>query len=326
MRVPSRSELLESDSRGFRTNWVIDEDYRIEEGVIKPLAHGSPISARFRSGRVLRERYMPMTRPELPFEFAKLADGTEVTILNFVRRYGLLGYSQAFESTIEIYKMFEFLVNAPRGSAKAKTSTKLPDFGELIHPEGHKGDPVAWVVAHAETVQFLIELNEALHQKKQLREKIEQITTIGKAWPLQYGYAIRGQLQKTVCQNRQYDKESDSDLLRRIITQILNANLNGGVSREVLVDMEPGARDPSFVSTFAANSLVDAIYWHLANAFVGGSIKKCVYCKRFFNATHLKRKYCPPTKGFSGEGACAQNDRARRKRGTNPTSRKAQVR
>lgn len=319
--VPSRSELLESDSRGFRTYWLVQEDYRIEDGLVKPLASGKPVDVTEKFFTLASlSRYLPMTRPELPFEFAKLARADDADIVQFVRRYGLLGYREAFETTLSIYKTFEFLATTPRGE-EDKPPEKIPDFSRFFHEGINDGDPLAWVVSHAKTVNFVLELHDALKDKRQLKAKLEELkihTVEYGDWPIEYRYAQRGELYPECCKTKR-GSESDFEFAGGIIECIVNANLKGGISRELLIDLEPEnskktARQNTLISTFQANSLIDCIYWHLADAIAGSTVKRCLYCKRFFNATHLKRLYCPPPMGLSGEGSCAQNDRAKRLR------------
>jgi len=314
VQIPSTSELLASDERAFRTSWSVHEDYIIEDGVIKPLVNGDPIDVI--TVRAFAKRYLPMIRPELPFEFAKLAHSSQDAILKFVRNYGLLGYRHAFFSTLDIFKSFEFLMNTPE-SGKDIPTTKPPNFGEFFHPGINDGDPVSWVLSHAETVKLILDLNGALNDRQQLKVRLERLTVQGKGWPIEYRYAKRGQLYATLCQTAQ-DGEGDSTFGRRIIAHIINENLNGGVSRALIVDLdrrrERQNRELTLLSVFHAETLMDCIYWHLADAIIGETIKRCLFCKRFFNATTLKRMYCPPPMGYQGDSPCAQNDRAKRKR------------
>jgi hypothetical protein len=331
MKTPSGAEFRSSDHRGFRAHWIVDEDYRIEDGLLKPIAKGRAVeiwpdlhriiasekmTAAWHSERVIVERYLPITRPELPTEFAKLSDGSEKTILQFARRYGLLGYWESFKRTLSIYKRFWFL------SESAEEDAGKPDFNDFVHEGIHSGDPLSWVIQHAQTVKLVLDLNDALSDRAALRSKLEQLTVrqttsdeySAQLGEIEYRYANRGELYPSVARvgSARRDYRDDFEFARSLITVLLNENLEG-VCRQLV--LESDKQQPSrVVSVFEPDSLIDAIYWHLADAIAGGSIKRCLFCGKFFNATHQKRVYCPPLMGMTGEGQCAQNDRARRSR------------
>ncbi len=104
------------------------------------------------------------------------------------------------------------------------------------------------------------------------------------------------------------------DAAAQIVAESLRPNLEG-ISRTVTVG-ESG----KITNDFRFHNLLDVIYSHLADAVTGEVIKTCAFagCGRFFIATNLKRKYCPPPKGQIGEGSCATTDRQRKFRLTNP--------
>ena len=330
MRIPSKSDLFASDNRGFRTYWLVDGDYALREGVITPLVDGEPAQVYAGSsmamdpgstGRSFVKRYLPMTRPELPFEFAKLAEGSGEAILRFVRHYGLLGYREAFETTLSIYKEFEFLVNTPEGEEDSPPST-VPDFGQFYHEGIRYGDPLSWILSHAETVSFVVNLYGALSDKQKLRVMIEALEERNERREklLKWKYAQRGDLYRHSQVIVDPPSDDPQECARYIIAWTINQNLDGGVSRKLIIDLERSRavhlphRERAILNAFQAKSLMDCIYWHLADAIAGGTVKPCLFCGKFFNATSLKRMYCPPPMGYDGDGPCAQNDRARRKR------------
>ena len=100
----NHDEILESESRSFNQLWPVAEDYIIEKGFILPVMGGKVVDPRSLMALTREEKslYLPMGRPELPGEFARLADEDEEKVLNFVRRYGLLGYHCALKFPYEV--------------------------------------------------------------------------------------------------------------------------------------------------------------------------------------------------------------------------------
>ena len=279
----------------------------------------SPATSRWTPDQIVK-RYLPMIRPELPFEFAKLAHSSEDAVLKFVRNYGLLGYRNAAFTTVEMFLTTAFgdiLDREERERDNLPPKESGFDFRRLFHPWINAGDPVSWVLTHAETVKFVLDLNEALKDRHQLNVQLERLTVQGQNTRtyIEYRFAKRGRLHATVCQTGR-NGEDDTIFARGIIAKIMNENLNGGVSRALTVDLERRRtrQNRTLLSVFRAESLMDCIYWHLADAIAGEMIKRCLFCGRFFNAITLKRLYCPPPMGYQGDGPCAQNDRAKRKR------------
>ncbi len=89
MNIPY-DEIEEAKTRMVTALWPVFENYRIVEGSLVG-TDGKQDFGLADSPKVAR--YLPMARPELPGEFAKLVNQDESAILDFARRYGLLGYS-----------------------------------------------------------------------------------------------------------------------------------------------------------------------------------------------------------------------------------------
>jgi len=154
------------ESNGFRHGWWVYPRYEIQEDLVVPI---DPLSAeiearasergdfRFKSSGLgalrvshhpVTRSYLPITCPELPTEFAKLASGAEREVLAFVHRYGQLGYFFAAESCL------------------ARHSAELR---ELRDSKYIKGDPLSWIIAHAKAVQLVLQLREAFDDPVRLR-------------------------------------------------------------------------------------------------------------------------------------------------------------
>src|SRR5215470_8423529 len=101
--VTGLSEFEESRGRGFANLWGIAEDYIVRNGLVVPVVEGQPATRPVPLQMLIRRRrYLPLSRPELPAEFAKVASGDESALLGFVRRYGLLGYEWAWRFPFEM--------------------------------------------------------------------------------------------------------------------------------------------------------------------------------------------------------------------------------
>ena len=140
----NHDEILESESRSFNQLWPVAEDYIIEKGFILPVMGGKVVDPRSLMALTREEKslYLPMGRPELPGEFARLADEDEEKVLNFVRRYGLLGYHCALKFPYEVISADQM----------------------KMYNDKSPGDPLNWVFAHAKAVNLVMHLAVALNK------------------------------------------------------------------------------------------------------------------------------------------------------------------
>lgn len=255
------NEILESRSRSFLGMWPVASDYAIRDGYIIEIGDK-------------KEWYLPMGRPELPGEFAKLATGSEEDVLQFVRRYGLLGYCQAFRfpEAISADKMRVYDYNAP-------------------------GDPLSWVFAHAKAVNLVMQLAKLLNKPAGLKAFMGRLMVERNGRPyISYVLPKRGYHLPSQVEEKIYETEEET--ARRIIAKILNSNLEG-IQREIVVEYVPATEDEGkcvlgFTSSFSFNNLLDCIYWLVADAVTAGKIRACLYCGKPFIAPNDKTKYCPP--------------------------------
>jgi hypothetical protein len=281
-----RLELLESRSRAFATTWWIAEDYAIDGAVVRPLVNGRPVDP-LRGPEAKAKEYSPLSYPEIVGEFAKLAGGQEGGILAFVRRYGLLGYWAAF-------RLAEEWLGAT----------------ELGHDPEIRGDPVAWILAHASAVNLVLELAEALSDPARLVAHIQRLTVRDDRGFEQLSYALprRGLTLASQVSQRPFRNSRDAAL--HVIVAILDVNLQG-VSRGMGIERRDDSRVPELVNLFYPENLLDCIYWHLADAVVGSSICRCENCQRFFIATHGRMRYCPRLMGEEGVSRCMNQAKQR---------------
>ncbi len=275
----------ESAERGQRTVWYRYRAYRLDGGWIQALTRRGRVVSRALGTSAAPTKYLPMPRTELPAEFAKVI--SEKDVLQFVGNYGLLGFSQASLTTM--------------------SAEPYPD---------ETREPIDWVLMHARTVRFILEMHDALRKPAALRRILEQALTPVPDNPrtrvpgfTMLTFAERGLLEPRQVRAEDYgyapDGPTPSGFARNIIAEILNVNL-AGVHRHV---------SPRLDSVWRAESLIDVVYWLLADAVSNRTIRRCHFCGHFFTAaTTSKRQYCPPPRNSAGDGPCAQNDRARRYR------------
>jgi len=306
-------EDAEREARGrlFADLWPVAPDYQIAEGHV--VAAGS-----VKGGRT----YHPMGLLGLPVALAQAASGRERDVLEFVGRYGLLGYQQAV--------LYEPLITARHLEG---------DHSE--HAAPLLGDPLAWFIAHAKTVKLILDLIGSLPKDVDVRTAIDLLRVRdGSRDTIEYTFACRGHLRPMrqrlarvlVSADGSYvatTKAAPRTVARHIIASVVNANITG-VSRHVMVEWQPYDGDAEgFSSQFSSHSLLDVIYWQLADAAIGGLVRRCAYplCGAFFIANSLKVTHCPPPAGDFGVSPCMNRHKQRKWRmsrqpSTTPTTAK----
>ncbi len=304
-------ESLEGESQGrlFADLWPVAPDYRIDDGQVCPLAEGRVIPAGSFTGC---RSYLPMREIGLPAELAKAATGHEADVLAFVRRYGLLGYGPA-------------VFHEPLISARHLEG----DHSENAPPL--QGDPIAWFTAHAKTVKLVLGLIGSLEKDLDVRAAIDLLRVKdGQRESIEYDYACRGHLRPTrhrlarvlTTADGEYHDANRAEprtVARNIIANVLNENIKG-VSRHLVVEWQMDDTDAEgFSSLFGPHNLLDVIYWRLADAAIGGWVRRCAYprCGAFFIAKSLKAKYCPPPSADS-ESPCMNRHKQRKWRIAHP--------
>jgi hypothetical protein len=297
--------FVESRSRSFTDLWPVAPEYRIVDGHVCPLVAGKFIQqGTFHSFKGCR-RYLPMAWPEIPRELAKVASGRESDVLDFVRRYGVLGYARAWR--------LEELVGA----------WLLEGGHEEGDPTLH-GDPVSWVVAHAQTVRLVLELMGHLDDATALRAFLDtlKVTQVGHPEHYVYRVARRGDLYAMEMRSVSRGKHP-LEVARHMIETILNRNLTG-VSRVLIVEHQDNGHQ-GFASLFEPRNLLDCAYWHLADAAIGGWVRRCANprCGAFFVAKSEKVKYCPPPMGNQGVSPCMNRHKQQVHRDKDAAVRKA---
>lgn len=288
--------FLESRGRSFTDLWPVAPEYRIVDGHVCPLVNGQFIQQGTWTDTNGCRLYLPMARPELPGEFAKAATGRDVDLVEFVRRYGQLGYAQA-------WRIPEELVGA-----------RVLEGGHDETEPRLRGDPLAWCLAHARTVKLVLDLLGRLADDAALRAVTEQLKVRQDNGHEQFEYiaARRGNLSPSRMVLPLMEPRATA---YHIIQNVLNANL-AGVSRCLFVEWQDDSATQGFTSLFSNRNLLDAVYWHLADAAVGGWVRQCAdpRCRSFFVAKNEKVKYCPPPMGYQGVSPCMNRQKQQKHR------------
>jgi hypothetical protein len=293
MKNQPRGEFEESRGRGFADLWGVAENYVVRAGLVVPVFDGRP-ATRPVPVQALARTYLPLSRPELPAEFAKVATGDETALLGFVRCYGLLGYERAWRFPLEA-------VGAVRGRFY---TPHLP------------GDPLAWVIAHARAVKLGGELARGLSAPEELARLIEGLTVRGALGrdEITFLRAVRGYTRPVQVQMAAARDHHETAL--RIVEMIVSPNLEG-ISRALITEhRRPGEKTKAMTSVFYPQNLLDCVYWLLADAIVGTAIRRCQHCGRFFVATHNRMRFCPRPMGQKGVSLCMNRFKQQRFRET----------
>jgi len=330
MKRPIVEEFLASQQRCFIKGWPVDEDYRIDDGIVRPLKGGGFVQE-LSSSREAAEWYYPMSHPELPAELAKLADSSNEEVLQFVKRYGLLGYQQVAESSPFRHSRLEYYLRSAVEQEIPVVSPKHAlDFG--TDKALGLGDPVDWILIHASTVKMVLEIAGALNNRASLNRQIEGLVRREPYYD-EYGEGLYGEGLEDVLRFEYAQRENrrkirynyyaelihPHEAAMQVIHTVLDSNLVGVFRRiPVVSDTHEDAagkriKTSELESVFEFQSLLDCIYWLLADSILGDAkIRKCLFCHRYFIAVHGKMKFCPPRKGFRGSSPCANNYRVRK--------------
>jgi hypothetical protein len=307
-------EHREAHQRVNRGQWIVGDQssYMIESGLLRPVKNGTTVGTHAFWTPSGARRYYPITHPELPEQFARLANGDEKEILRFVRTYGHLGYESATASTLSIYRVLRDL-----GDHVSKE--KLDSY---FHPGIREGDPVEWIVVHASNVDLVLKLKHLESRRRELEEYLDTRLDRRRNTYI-FNYATRSWLE-----GRPLSMKADlnpKEVVSEVISVVLTENLEGTHRVVYESGLRARSRDTgrsSLETAFEGKCLLDYIYWHLADAVTRGQIGRCVACGRLFVVRHQNQKYCARRSDQKGESLCALAYRQRRWRPKARTQRK----
>ena len=278
-------------------------------------------------GHGVSRDYYPMAYPRLPFELAQVGYGDTDSTLEFVHKWGLLGYNVLFPE-----------------------SERRSDAG------WYNDDPTDFIWAHAHTVRSVLALYSALRRDDatELAEAMKALAQPShfpdypedvpdhvrdapwwahgegialfdpRYWVPEFGY-VRSVPPPG------YGPE---EVVAETIAEFISGNLPG--IRPIVNLRDPvwmtgpqggsAARPLSRLRTmYLFDALVQAVWWHLAN-FVSGErdLAKCRECGHYFERTDKRQEFCPPPEEHAlqarhGQRAravslCASRNRTRRRR------------
>jgi hypothetical protein len=275
-------EVQRSIGHGFVHLWPVFEDYDIGRVTQDNALVGYIVLPR---GKVVRV-YPPIVHRELPEEFAKLYEGELKPVRRFARTYGLLGYGDLTEQSVQ-------------------------------------GDPLPWIWRHAETVRLCLTLTHLLQagDVAELREKLHTLQlaendrppTLEAHWPMMR-VAIRDTPEvwswgegNPATQAQRFAQEDTyvMHLARRMRNSLINANI-----ARMYRWLPEQIADPER-SSFGFCALIEVVYWLLADTVDHGHVKLCEACGAPFVQTKSHQRFCPPRLRRK-DSACAVRQRVRK--------------
>ena len=237
---------------------------------------------------------MRISYVELPTELANLHEGPDTAVLNFVGQWGFLGH----------------------GWLLRQYSDKKPGF-----PPSHPGvagefkEPVPWIRAHARNVWYLIrifiEFSNVSEEASGYQGATDLVRALasrgrepGEDWEIQFAAVLKDDARRTLPEGSQFGFVPGTvayvrDLLRGVVMMMIGANLQGP---HVSLRGNPAG---GLTIGYRFQSLLEGIYWQLANASTG-SVKfvQCRQCGRLSVKNHPRQRFCAPEPGKK-ESRCA---------------------
>lgn len=289
--VPSPRERADALALGMPGYWLVAPEYVVENNLL--VGQGKPAA------------YLPVLRPMLVTELAKLHEGGVSSLLPFAHEWGLLGYRQ--------------LLLASRGSGMSLARRRQLPYTPTA-------DPLPWIDAHARGIWTCLELMRYLDDNDMdglaifLRASRDDEGDPAIHAGMRLGTTV-------ICHKG--DAPADA-IARWLVAQIVTPNLEG----LHLSVASNGLLEP--IQTFDA--LLDVAYWHLWGLIkqsvsrqrektveggeqMPGLLTRCVECHALFVRTDRRQRFCPSPPDINGvvvESRCAKRARARRLRQGNP--------
>jgi len=236
------------------------------------------------------DNYNPFDLPNLPNAFSKIHD--ESTAVIFVTKYGLLGYSW------------------------------LVDIGKRVG-----GDPLWWVLAHAESIRFVLNLIAALSKndddailktlntarvKSDRSVLSEEIKPIEGKGILDASYKVAVGPYNAVIGNATFAPTEEGKLkvhANYLIVKIVNENI-----KDITWNFHYDDSVNKIKPYFRVRALITAI-WKMTGDMAlisqetkGKGIRICDECERPFLVTDKRQRFCPPDR-FSKTSLCGSRHR-----------------
>jgi hypothetical protein len=301
----------------FTRLWPVGTDYEIRAGRLYEIG---PV----------RHSLAPASSPQLVTDLSRLYEGDEAAVLDFARSWGLLGWWPL---------QVQALLHRPEELFTREQRARFSEADRRI------GEPLAWIWAHAHGVRFCLRILGYLRQHdgmgladylqslavplhapdgsgltvEYFDDPDEEPVRETGAWP-RITCAARGEIT-----TRQFLTGIPADALGwglHIVTLLVNANLTGGSSEEVVSELLAGRPVARRERVFG--SLADVAYWHLAELMQGlDRLVACQECGTVFRQEDRRQRFCPPPRWQTADGEirgspeslCAKRARMRRLRG-----------
>lgn len=227
----------------------------------------------------------------LPNIFGKINPIKENEILKFVSRYGALGREDLPQrSKIALEK-----------TSKETNSQIDPKFlwRRTKYVDEFAPESLEWIQQHIKTVRLVLELLTCIQEEdeKKIIKLIQNAEIDVEASPIkrQVRLAALGEIINVGYFRLEIEPMfSAVDLVKRV----LNENVKS-ISRTMVFD------EGQFKSYFVNNTLIEIIYWQLANIAEGGELKRCAHCNTPFLSTRTDQKFCSYDPVFEKESRCA---------------------
>lgn len=247
--------------------WPVHGEYQIESGLVKP--------RRIEGGRY----YSPAQADELPSALARIADGNEDDVLDFVHRYGLLGLA-------------------------------------LLDPDRTDvAEPIDWIRAHARGVRIVM---DGLYATAKGDTSYAVRVFLDRSRWGTVGLGPRTEPAGVAADPGLNDDElaiAAINLLAVAARGILNENLvrvrkRVELTYSVDIDSEEVSDKPRLVPDFGAMAMIDFVYSKLADQAASPSWRLCNECGAPFSASSPRQRFCPPRYG-ERESRCSLRFRQR---------------
>jgi hypothetical protein len=256
--------------------WPVYEDYTLEGELLTPRGRAIRQIALDKPGALLRD-------------FHKLGDGDLADLLQFVKRWGLLGAE-----------------NAPQTEG-----SQDPDNPPM------EQESIQWIWAHRDNVRLIMEIWPLFRKRDErgLRQIFLRFVDTDELDNLPVGWRPRLTMHIPTRRHGEFETtelrwSAAMETAQEILSTLVNYSLP---SRTYFLDGRPLAlRAEEWARP------LDAMYWHLAEAIAyGWQVKPCKACHEPFVAKDPRQLYCPaPPESKSGVSRCQArvNKRAKRAR------------
>jgi hypothetical protein len=253
-----REEARESQRLGLGLQfWPVHRNYKVDDdGVIRPVEDDELL-------------YLPMAKPALPFELAKVAPGDEAAALRFVGAWGLLGHQL------------------------------------LVPRERWGGDALQFLWGHASTVKALLKLLHAIEQGDAEALAGGPITpaliTRSSKTPvpaLTYWSGAQCIVDSFVDGRSPAEAAASPQPLNAayyFVAEILSKNL-ASIHPSISRSRDTDGRSIALRRSFRWRNLLDVVYWHVWNRVESKNrpLAICKECDGLFIRTDARQLFCPP--------------------------------